>query len=338
MTKVDIYNHFFPAAYFERMLEIAGGFKDIGKRVRGVPSIHDLDIRLSQMDQFDDYVQVLSLPGPPVEALAKGAQAAELARIGNDGMAELVARHRDRFPAFVGAVAMDDVEEACREAKRAVGELGAAGVQIYTNINGEAPDDPKYLPFFDEMAALDRPIWVHPYRGANFPDFLKEDKSKYEIWWTLGWPYETSAFMARLVFSGLFDRLPDIKIITHHLGAMIPYFEGRVGPGWDQLGARTSDEDLTVVLKRLKRRPLDYFHDFYADTAVFGGMAATECGLKFFGADRVLFASDAPFDPEKGTMYIRETIRVIDALDISEADRRKIYQENAERLCGIKVG
>ena len=338
MLKIDVYNHFFPAAFFERMLEIAGGFKDIGKRVRGVPAIHDLYIRLGQMDQFGDYVQVLSLPGPPIEALAKGAQAAELARIGNDGLAALVARHPDRFPGFVASVAMDNVEEACREASRAVRELGAWGVQIYTNVNGEAPDAPKYLPYFETAAALDRPIWVHPYRGASFPDFLKEDRSHYEIWWTLGWPYETSAFMARLVFSGLFDRLPGLKIITHHLGGMIPYFEGRVGPGWDQLGARTSDEDLTQVLKRLKRRPLDYFRDFYADTAVFGAAPATECGLKFFGADKVLFASDSPFDPEKGTMYIRETIRVIDSLDISAADRRKIYRENAERLCGVKVG
>jgi aminocarboxymuconate-semialdehyde decarboxylase len=113
---------------------------------------------------------------------------------------------------------------------------------------------------------------------------------------------------------------------------MIPFFEGRVGPGWDQLGTRTSDEDLTQVLTRLKKRPLDYFRMFYGDTAVFGSRAATECGLSFFGVDRVLFASDAPFDPERGPMYIRETLRVLDELDLSESDRRKIYFENAEKL------
>jgi predicted TIM-barrel fold metal-dependent hydrolase len=161
---------------------------------------------------------------------------------------------------------------------------------------------------------------------------LTEDKSKYEIWWVFGWPYETSVAMARLVFSGLFDRHPDIKIVTHHMGAMIPYFEGRVGPGWDQLGSRTSDEDLTVVRDRLKKRPIDYFRMFYADTAVFGSRSATECGLDFFGADRVLFASDAPFDPEKGPMYIRETIKIIDNLDITEEVRDKIYRGNAVKL------
>jgi aminocarboxymuconate-semialdehyde decarboxylase len=71
---------------------------------------------------------------------------------------------------------------------------------------------------------------------------------------------------------------------------------------------------------------------FWADTAVFGSRAATECGLSFFGGDQVVFASDAPFDPEGGPMYIRETIRVIDSLDISAEARRKIYQGNAERL------
>src|ERR1035441_924920 len=71
-------------------------------------------------------------------------------------------------------------------------------------------------------------------------------KSKYELWWVFGWPYETSVAMARILFAGYFDRFPDLKIITHHMGAMIPYFSGRTGPGLDQLGARTEDEDLAA--------------------------------------------------------------------------------------------
>ena len=116
---------------------------------------------------------------------------------------------------------------------------------------------------------------------------------------------------------------------------MIPFFEGRVGPGWDQLGARTSNVDYTVLLKELKKRPLDYFKLFYADTAVFGSKAATLCSLAFFGADKVVFASDAPFDPEKGPMYIRETLRILDALDVTEEVRHKIYHGNAEKLLGL---
>jgi aminocarboxymuconate-semialdehyde decarboxylase len=123
-----------------------------------------------------------------------------------------------------------------------------------------------------------------------------------------------------------------MKIITHHMGAMVPFFEGRVGPGWDQLGARTSDEDYGSVLRGLKKRPVDYFRMFYADTALFGAYDATVCGLAFFGPERVLFASDAPFDPERGPMYIRETISVIDRLPLSDDDRERIYWRNAARL------
>jgi uncharacterized protein len=140
--------------------------------------------------------------------------------------------------------------------------------------------------------------------------------------------------MARLVFSGIFDRQPDLKIITHHMGGMVPYFEGRVGYGWDQLGKRTSDTDYTVLLKKLKKRPLDYFKMFYADTALFGGFPATQCGLAFFGLDRVLFASDVPFEPSPG-LYIRETIRCIEGLGLNPDDKQKIYQGNAERLLNM---
>jgi aminocarboxymuconate-semialdehyde decarboxylase len=116
---------------------------------------------------------------------------------------------------------------------------------------------------------------------------------------------------------------------------MVPYFEGRVGPGWDQLGARTSDEDYSNILKNLKKPHLEYFKMFYADTALFGSLPGTVCGLEFFGVDNVLFASDSPFDPEKGPGYIRETIKIVDALPISDEDRQKIYEGNARRLLGL---
>jgi predicted TIM-barrel fold metal-dependent hydrolase len=213
-----------------------------------------------------------------------------------------------------------------------VNELGARGIQIFSNINGKPISAPEYLPVFETMAAVDLPIWLHPYRGAAWSDYPTEDKSQFEIWWTFGWPYDTSVAMARVVFAGYFDRFPNLKIISHHMGAMVPYFAGRVGPGWDQLGARTSDQDLSLVLKQLGKRPLDYFKMFYADTALFGAYEATTCGLEFFGVDHVVFASDAPFDPEKGPMYIRETIKIVDRLPVTPAQREDIYWRNAARL------
>jgi aminocarboxymuconate-semialdehyde decarboxylase len=289
------------------------------------------------MDLFDDYAQVICLGAPPIEAYGSPPISTDLAKLANDGMAELVQKHPKRFPGFIASLPMNDPKGLLAEAKRAIKDLGAVGVQIFSNVNGRPLDKPETMPLFDLMAELDRPLWLHPARGADFPDYKGERKSHYEIWWTFGWPYETSVAMAHLVFAGLFDKHPNIKIITHHLGAMIPYFEGRVGPGWDQLGKRTSDEDYSLLLKKLKRRPIDYFHLFYADTAVFGAKEATICGLKFFGADKVLFASDMPFDPEKGTAYIRWTIEIIDSLDIKPAERQAIYEGNARRLTGLKA-
>jgi aminocarboxymuconate-semialdehyde decarboxylase len=143
--------------------------------------------------------------------------------------------------------------------------------------------------------------------------------------------------MARLVFSKIMDKYPKLMIITHHFGGIVPMVEGRIGPGWDQLGARTSDEDLTLVYKSLKKRPLDYFkHVFYADTATFTGEPALHAGFAFYDIDKIVFASDCPFDPEKGTMYTRETLRLIEEKDMPKADKEMVWHGNLERMCGVK--
>ena len=332
MRKIDVFTHIMPAPYFERLMAIAPTFADVGKRMRNVPMLVDLDLRFRVMDRFEGYEQVLSLPTPPIEVMASGADAIELARAGNDGMAELVRRHPERFPGFVASLPLGDPPAALAELRRAIDALGARGVQLFSNVCGAPLTSAELLPLFEAMAGYDLPIWLHPYRGPAWPDYRTEERSQFEIWWTFGWPYETSVAMSRIVFAGLFDRWPDLKIITHHMGAMAPYFAGRVGPGWDQLGVRTSAADGAEALARLRRRPADYFHLFYADTALFGAYDATVCGLAFFGADRVVFASDAPFDPEGGPMYIRETIGVIDRLPIGDAEREQIYSGNAVRL------
>ncbi|MGC2519803.1 MAG: amidohydrolase family protein [Burkholderiales bacterium] len=334
--KLDIFNHIFPKKFYDRMLKVVPNGKDMHKRVREIPCIVDLDERFRIMDEFGDYAQVICLPSPPIEVMGPPPVSTDLAKLANDGMAELVRKYPKRFPAFVASLPMNDPEGLLKEATRAIKQLGAVGVQAFTNVLGKPLTAPETLPLFDLMANLDLPIWLHPCRGAEVSDYASEKRSHYEIWWTFGWPYETSVAMAHMVFAGLFDKHPDLKVITHHMGGMIPYFEGRVGPGWDQLGKRTSDIDYTKLLRKLKKRPLDYFRMFYADTALFGAWEATKCGLKFFGADRVLFASDAPFDPEKGSMYTRTTIEIIDRLDLSPAERHAIYEGNARKLLKLQ--
>ena len=204
-------------------------------------------------------------------------------------------------------------------------DLGMAGMQIFANVDGKNIDEPEFRAFFKKANDSDTPVWIHP-------QLWKEWSTEYVLDKIFGWIFDTSLAMSRLVFSGIMEECPNLKIITHHMGAMIPFFDGRVGPGWDQIGKRTVKYDYGALLEKLEKRPLDYFKMFYADTALFGSRSGTVCGLDFFGIDKTVFASDSPFDPEGGTMYIRETIKVIDSLDISEDDRQKIYHDNAVKL------
>lgn len=330
---VDIYTHILPDPFFREMSRVSPKLENIGARLRGVKKLFDLDLRFAEIDTLGDYAQIISLPNPPLEEIAEGATAASLARVANDAMAELCARHPRRFPAFVAAVSLDDVDSALAEAERAITTLGAVGIQIFTNIAGHPLDEPRFAPVFAALAAHDLPIWLHPARTAAMPDYAAEKKSRFEMWWCFGWPYETSVAMARLVFSGVLDRHPGLKIVTHHLGGgMIPFFDGRIGAGMEVLGSRTSDEDYSKVLPSLKRPHLDYFREFHADTALFGAGNGLICGLDFFGADRVVFATDAPLGP------IARTIAAVDALGLDPATRHKVMQGNAERLLNRPLG
>ena len=329
--KIDVYSHILPRAYFDRLVEIAPD-KGAIKRWLHIPVLHDLSARLDMMEEFGaDYRQILTLSMPALETVAGPDDTPALARLANDCMAELVARRPDRFPGFVASLGLNNMPAAISELRRAVEDLGAIGIQLFTNVAGRPLDDQEFWPIFEAIHAYDLPVWLHPSRGAGCGDYPGEPKSKFEIWWTFGWPYETSVAMARMVFAQFFVRLPGLKVICHHLGAMVPFFAGRVGHGWDQLGTRTADEDFGPLLAELGR-PLDHFKQFIGDTAVSGSRAAIACGLDFFGADQVVFGSDCPFDPEGGPLFIREIIAAIDGLEIPEADRRKIYEDNIRRL------
>ncbi|HEX4407815.1 MAG TPA: amidohydrolase family protein [Xanthobacteraceae bacterium] len=337
--RVDAFTHFFPKQFFDRLDDIAPDWKDMGKRSRSIAALHDLDVRKKIIDQHKDYQQILSFPNAPLETIGKTPkQMDELARIVNDGYAELCAKEKDYFPGWVAQVSLTSADAGVAEAERAVKQLGALGVQIYTNIAGKPLDRPEFLPFWKKMTELGAPVWLHPTRGAEVPDYITENKSLYEIWWTIGWSYETAAAMLRLVYSKIMDTHPGLKIITHHFAGIVPMLEGRLGPGNDVMGARTTDQDYVSLRKSLKKRPLDYFkQDFWTDTAAFTAEAATKCGMEFFPIDKILFASDCPFDPEGGAMYVRETLRILDSLKMDKATADKVFYKNLEAVTGRKL-
>ncbi len=142
---------------------------------------------------------------------------------------------------------------------------------------------------------------------------------------SLGWPYETSVAMARLVYSGCFDRHPGLTVITHHAGAMVPHFAGR-------LASPIEDPDRDAIIGGLKDDPIDYFRRFYADTAMFGASHAVRCAVEFFGADHVLFGTDMPLG---GPTVVADTIADISSLGLPDADEAAIFAGNARRLLRI---
>jgi predicted TIM-barrel fold metal-dependent hydrolase len=143
-----------------------------------------------------------------------------------------------------------------------------------------------------------------------------------------GWPYQTTLAMSRLVLGGVFDRYPALKIITHHAGAMVPFFGSRI---------EAANDSLRTVIplgyeSYLKKPPVDYYRLFYNDTAISGSTAGLMCAHSFFGSDRLLFGTDMPYDNERGYRLTRETIRSINEMEIPDSDKRKIFEENARRL------
>ncbi len=331
--KLDIFNHIFPAPFFARLDELLpNGPIERWKTIR---TLVDVDERLRMLDEFGDYRQILSLSQPPLDVLAGPEETPALARLANDGLAALCRAHPDRFPSFIASPPMNNPDAAVAEIERAVRELGACGVQIHSNVDGKALDAPELLPVFARIAELGRPVFLHPARPMEHADYRAEDVSKFEIFWGLGWAYETSAAMARIVFSGLFDKLPDLTIIAHHWGAYIPHAEGRIAKHWGPRASQSADHAYGPLQDELKRPVIDYFKMFHVDTAMFGAVAASQAGLDFFGAGRSMFASDCPFDAEGGRIFMRDTIAVIDGLRCSDEDRAAIYSSNAEALLGL---
>jgi aminocarboxymuconate-semialdehyde decarboxylase len=328
---IDTFNHIITRRYRDARLALA---PRLVEQERVMPALFDLDARFRAMDiAGDGYVQIINTANPPVETIAAPDAALELSRIANDEMAELVTRHPSRFIGTAACVPMHDVERAIGETERAVRDLGACAVQIYTDVNGRPLDDPQFAPFFDCAAALDIPILLHPVRGADRADYPAENASRFDTWRIAGWLYDTVAAMMRLVFSGVFDRHPAIKIVTHHLGGFAPYAAERLREGYDKLlkTAQARNEPTG-----LRRHPYEYFHDFYADTITIGSVPALRCGLEFFGIDRVMFATDMPFDTQGGRKYVEVALQAMHTVDIPPGDKAKIFEHNARRVFHLK--
>ncbi|HLH66767.1 MAG TPA: amidohydrolase family protein [Solirubrobacteraceae bacterium] len=324
--KIDAFAHILPPRYAERVLALLSERGDHSaaeyERMMGLDeTLRDLGARFALMDRLGaDYRQVLVMAHTSVEH-EPAPVARELARIANEELSALVAAHPDRFVGWVAHAALQDGERGLSAVREAIA-AGALGVQVFTSMQGRCLDHPDYEPFFELMAELDRPIWIHPNRTVQWSDFpLTEPESRYGLYARAGWPTDTTVTMCRLSYAGYLERWPELKIVVHHSGGTVPMLAGRL----KTLQATPENRE---VERRLVHGPLHSLRRFYADTANFGNPIALRAALDFFGPDHVLFGTDFGFS----ALFAPETIDDVERVIEDEGVRRAVYEGNARRV------
>lgn len=335
MLYIDAYCHILPDKYqsaIDKIMAKRDPNLNTSRYAKTVPVLTDLETRFRLMDQFPGYMQILTVAAPSITDIASPKDAVKLARIANDEMAELVSRYPQRFAGAIACVPLNNVDAAITEVRRAIEDLRLRGAEIASDIGGKPVDADEFLPFYEMMADYNLPIFIHPQKEMNIPDFQGEKISKYRIWTKLGWPMATSMAMTRLVYGRILERFPGLNVVTHHCGGVIPFVAGRLDWSDDFNEMRMGHRDIF-----LKRNALDYYRRFYFDTAVNGNTAALQCGLEFCGIDRLIFATDLPFDNQGGYRQVRDTIDAIDRMDLNEADLKKVCHKNAIALMRLPL-
>jgi uncharacterized protein len=316
--KIDVFAHVLPENFFNKLtqkIKIGVDLLEYTPWVINFPGIKKLDNRFKMMDRYPEVRQVISLVLPPLEVVVSTQDSVELAKAANEEIAEMVIKYPDRFAGAVATVPLNDIDAAIKETDRAINDLGFKGIQMYSNVDGQPIDSPQYRPLFERMAHHGLPIWIHPWNlpvtgpaSKYLPDTIKE-YFRIDIVEPMNWPFETTLAMLRIGQSTIFTDYPDLKIITHHCGGMIPFFATRI--------------------KNPKN--IEILHKFYADTAIYGNTGALMCGYHFWSKDQMLFGTDM-----MGTaIHFDRTIDTIDSIErmgIPQQDKDKMYFGNAQRL------
>jgi aminocarboxymuconate-semialdehyde decarboxylase len=324
MSAIDVHSHFFPKEFLDRV-ERHGGAHGAGVRREGsvpllampghppvplLPEFVDLPARLAYLDARQITLQALSL-SPPMVYWAPPRLGAELARAFNDGIAEVCRAHPDRFVGLA-TLPMQDVDAALREAERAVRELGMRGLYLATSVNGRYLDDPAFEPVWQLAAELEVPVFVHPTTHMG-EDVL----SGFHLFNTIGFPTETAALVGRLIYSGLLDRQPRVRVVLAHGGGVFPFLLGRLDH------AHRSRRELQDAVPR---PPSGYLHRFYFDTVVHGDGALAYV-VRTVGVERMVLGSDAPYD-----MADDDPVGRVRKLGLSEGQERAVLEGTARGL------
>jgi predicted TIM-barrel fold metal-dependent hydrolase len=341
MMKIDMFTHFAPERLAKELAKYEPKGTDSKRMTGGIETMFNLETRFRIMDKYEGYTQVVSVGGGPVEAVAKGQEAIDLARLANDSVAELTVKYPTRFLAAVGTLPLNDTDASLKEIDRAINDLKLKGFMIHTPLyflsegilppgHGKPLDSPELMPIYAKMAEYDLPIWIHPNPlcDARITEYHGETMAKYYGWQIYGWPYQDTLAQVHIVFGGILEKYPTLKFINHHGGGMVPFLERRLVVSTNMAEMRWG----VNVKKGLSKSPRDYFRMFYADTAIGGSTPGLMCAHAFYGTDHMVFGTDMPFDMEIGNEAIRETIQSVERMDIPQADKEAIFETNPKKL------
>lgn len=327
--KIDCHTHFAPPKFLQFAEQTEGRPFPLSPLYRSLPALTEVQARLDLLDRNEIDAHVL-VPVPWIEGFHKlyadPALAARAARLMNDELAAVVASHPKRFRG-VAILPVVDPDAMVAELHRAVTELGFVGAYVAVGPTAKRMDHPDYEHLYKALVDLDVALWLHPSRTPLVPDYADEKWSQYYEWQLVGWPHDTTSAMFRIVFSGVFERYPTIRIVTHHHGAFIPLLAARLGsnlPILERIGL--------PMPTRISKPYVEHFRKFYCDTAASGfAPKALELAVDFFGPERVMFGSDAPFDIQDGQFFISETLRSIEAMTVATEIRSAILAGNARK-------
>jgi len=316
---VDIFSHHISAAV-GKLIEKGKYFGEGRQYYRPIQN-SDPEVRLNLMERYGIDVQALSQTTPVLMGFGH-EDAAEICRLSNDDNYALCKAYPDRF-VNICIISLLDMGSAMKELDRSINELDCRGVTVSSNQDGKGLDSPEYFQFYEKLAERDLPLLIHPTHWESYP-LVDMDKA-WRMMHVFGWPFDTTQAVWRLIFGGIIDRYPSLKVVTHHMGAMLPYFVRRI------------ESTFNLHLRdKLPRHISQYWSNFYGDTAVDGTVAAYPCGYAFFGPDRLMYGSDYPFGAEAGEAYIRDNLAGVKAMDIPPQDMDKILGGNAKKLLKIR--
>lgn len=350
--RIDAYCHFAPMDYIKELESLSGRTNPQRSIIQPIPSLWDVADRLSVMDKTGVDVSIFT-PQPFIETAGPGVyqdagNALTAAQYINDEMAELAGQYPDRFKwvaLLPGNLALDlagdNYNTMIKEFKRAV-DNGAVGACITVSPTLKPPDHEDYvgnpstgkLGLFGVAEQMNVPIWIHPARPLNYPDYQQDvpPLSKYYLWLLLGWMLDTSVAMARIVFANVFGNYPDVKLIMHHKGALVPLYQNRLTYDLYNTPAFLQEGFTTGIPADVSQPYLDQFKKFYVDT-VFCGNASFETEIvqiarDFFGPDHVLFGTDASFSTNDGADAVLNARYSVEALSAPDKDIQDIFANN----------